>query len=345
MSFLFTVPTLADDTISTFLQDHASDQGDIGIAAARIVDGQPEFGAIGPLQQGATAPVTADTIFEIGSISKVFTNLLLAQLVLEGRMALDQPARIYLPEGVDLPTFKGQEMTLFDLATHSAGLPAVPPEMIFADPSNPYRAYTADMLFTSLTSYELKAAPGTHFSYSNIGAALLGLAIAHVEGQPFDMLVAERILAPLGMSETYLGVPKAAGTRFATAHNATGEPVSHWDFGVFSPAGGYRSTVSDMAKFAAAASRQVETPLKEALALMLERTRPTDRASMSVGLGWMISDAPGGRIVWHNGMTGGFNAFIGFAEDGSTASVALANRAGAIGVEDIGFRLIVGTEK
>ena len=286
---ILATPATAQDDISAFLQDGATDHGNIGIAAVRIVDGQQEFGAIGPLQQETATPITADTIFEIGSISKIFTNLLLAQLVLESKMALDQPARLYLPGDVTLPTFKGQEITLFDLATHSAGLPPIPPEMIFADAENPYRVYSADMLFASLENYQLFAAPGTRFSYSNIGATLLGLAVAHVEGQPFETLVEQRILAPLGMSDTYLNVPEAEKVRFAAAHDASGEPTSHWDFGVFAPAGGYRSTAGDMAKFVAAASGQTQTPLTDAFALMLEQARPTDRPSMMVGLGWMIS--------------------------------------------------------
>jgi D-alanyl-D-alanine-carboxypeptidase/D-alanyl-D-alanine-endopeptidase len=305
------------------------------MASATVVDGQTRFVSHG-------AGINETTLFEIGSLSKIFTNLLLAQLVDEGKIDLDAPASNYLPEGMALSLFDGQPVTLFDLATHSSGLPAIPPELGLADPANPYRHYDENLLETFLAAYPLPRAPGERFEYSNIGATLVGLAASHVAGQPYAQMVEERILEPLGMEDTMLVVPGDKLDRFAQGHDAAGEPVPHWDFDVFAPAGGWRSTAADMAKFLAAASGQVETPLAPAFALMLSRTRPADSPAMSIGLGWMILSRPGGQTIWHNGRTAGFNAFAGYDRDGGRAVVVLANAMTRTGIEDIGFHLVDG---
>lgn len=311
-----------------------------GLVTAVVEDGTPAFAGHGVTEAGSSTPVDETTLFEIGSLSKIFTSLLLAQMVLDGTMELDSAVADYLPEGTDVPDFEGTPVTLFDLATHSAGLPPIPPELAFADPANPYPAYTQDMLLDTVGKLPLAGEPGTHYSYSNTGYALLGVAIAHAANRSYEELVTERILEPLGMEDTLLVVSGDKIARFASGHDAAGEPVPHWDFDVFAAAGGWRSSAADMARFIAAASGQAETPLAPAFALMLERTRPAGSPGMSIGLGWMIREREGGSTVWHNGLTGGFNSFAGFDRQSGRAAVVLANQLTATGIEDIGFHLI-----
>lgn len=346
-SLLALCPTLAQETdvkpqTAQILADRIDRDGQgVAIATALVEDGTPVFVSHGPLQAGSTDRVDEDTLFEIGSVSKIFTNLLLAQLVLDGAIDLDAPAINYLPEGTKLPQFEGKEITLFDLATHSAGLPSIPPELAFANPANPYQFYNADLLYAFLAAFPLPRAPGETYEYSNMGTTLIGEAVSHVTGQSYGDLVQQRILDPLGMDDTMLVVPEDKLSRFATGHDPSREPVPHWDFDVFAPAGGWRSTASDMAKFVAAASGQTETNLKPAFDLMLERSRPAGSPNMEVGLGWMTLTRPdGGTTIWHNGQTAGFNAFIGYDRDTGRASVVLANAVTRTGMEDIGFHLI-----
>ena len=311
----------------------------VGMATAIVEGGEPQFASHGVLTAGGGAPVDETTLFEAGSLSKIFTATLLAHMVAEGRMALDRPVADYLPEGIELPAFDGQEMTVFDLATQSSGLPAIPPEMAFADPANPYQHYDAELFQNFLSAYELQRAPGSQYEYSNTGFALLGMALSHIGGAPYETLVSDIILEPLGMDDTMLDVPGDKQGRLATAHDAGGKLVPHWAFDVFAPAGGYRSTAEDLAKFVAAASGQVASPLEGAFGIMLDRTRPAGEG-MSIGLGWLILATPNGGIVGHNGKTAGSNAFMGFARDGSRAAVVLANMQTQTGIEDIGFHLI-----
>jgi CubicO group peptidase (beta-lactamase class C family) len=307
----------------------------VGIAAAIVSGGKPAFFSHGVIQAGTPDRVDEATRFEIGSVTKLFTDLLLAQLVLEGKMALDEPVTRYLPDGTVLPQWEGQAITPFDLATHSAGLPPIPPDI--TDPLDPYKDYGADRLFGFLAQYELPRPPGEQFEYSNAGIALLGAAISHTAGQPYAELVEERILVPLGMTETSMEPDSGA---FAIPHDINGAPVPAWSFDAFAPVGAYRSTAGDLAKFVAAASGQVETPLAPAFELMFSQTRPAGQPNMQIGLGWMILSHPGGEIAWHNGLTGGSNAFVGFERETGKGAVVLANQVGQTGIEDIGFHLI-----
>ncbi|WEK04266.1 MAG: serine hydrolase [Candidatus Devosia phytovorans] len=341
---MLALPAWAQDVPQVLADRLERDGQGVGLVATVVENGIPTFTSLGPLAAGDNLEIDENTLFEIGSLSKLFTNTVLATLVEDGTIDLDAPAAAYLPEGMTLPEFEGHKITLLDLATHTAGLPAIPPEMAFADPANPYQHYTAELLAAFLAAYPLPRDPGEKFEYSNIGTTLIGQAISHVTGQTYEDLVQTRILAPLGMEDTMLVVSGDKSARFSTGHDAGGTPVSHWDFDVFAPAGGWRSTAADMAKFIAAASGQTASPLRPAFELMLEETRPGGSPNMRIGLGWMILNRPqGGSTIWHNGLTGGFDAFAGYDRDNGRAAVVLANAVTQTGIEDIGFHLIDAT--
>ncbi|HEV7346672.1 MAG TPA: serine hydrolase [Devosia sp.] len=330
----------ADAGIEQILADRIDrDQANVGIAVALIEDGVPRFVSHGTTARGEAAPVDEHSLFEAGSISKVFTNLLLAQLVLEGRMDLDAPLTDYLPAGTILPTRDGKAITAFDLATHTAGFSGLPPALLARGLENPYSGYSAQELLAWLGEYALTRAIGDKFEYSNIGAALLGQAIEHVSGRAYAELLEQRILAPLGLDDTRLALTPGDPTGMATGHDPTGEPVSYWDFDAFAPAGALVTSAADLARFIAAASGAVETPLRPAFDLMLERTRPAD-GSGQIGLGWFIFTEGGRDLVWHNGLTGGFASFAGFDRKSGDGVVVLSNMATPAGIADIGMHLL-----
>ncbi len=285
---------------------------------------------------GATnaAAVTADTVFEIGSISKIFTNLLLADLVLEGRLALEDAAQDHMPEGLMLPEKDGRQITIFDLATHHSGLPTVPPAVLAASADDPYAGFSSADLADFLADFTLPRSPGRSFEYSNTGTTLLGLALETASEQSYESLVMERILAPLGMDSTFVAVP--ADRDFAEGHDINGDATSDWNMGLFTPAGGWRSTARDMGKFIAAASGASPSALDPAFALMLETFRPTDMAAARIGLGWLETDG----IIWHNGMTGGFNALMAYRPETGIGLVLLSNQATADGIDALGVHLL-----
>jgi D-alanyl-D-alanine-carboxypeptidase/D-alanyl-D-alanine-endopeptidase len=330
----------SDGEIAKILSDRIGrDQANIGIAVAVIENGQTRFVSHGTLSVDGTEPVTEHTPFEAGSITKVFTNLLLAQLVNEGKIDLDAPIVDYLPEGTVLPETDDRAITAFDLATHSSGLSGLPDVIAQGGIDNPYSGVGTDALFDWLASYQMPQQIGESFEYSNPGTALLGAAIAHVGGADYAELLQSWILDPLAMAETSLqltGEPLPEG--MATGHNGAREPVSNWDFDGFAPAGALISTSSDLAKFIAAASGAVETPLRPAFDTMLARTRPA--GNDAIGLGWFITDTGAGEVVWHNGMTNGFRSFAGFERNSGNGVVVLSNMVTEAGIEDIGMHLL-----
>jgi CubicO group peptidase (beta-lactamase class C family) len=315
------------------------DQANVGIAVAVIENGATLFFSHGTWGQTVDTPVDEHTLFEAGSITKLFTNLLLAELVNEGRIDLGAPIVDYLPEGTHLPTYEGRIITAFDLATHSSGLPPIPEGIENKGLNNPYSGYGSDALLEWLGGYELNRTPGAEFSYSNVGTALLAQAIEHVRGEEYPTLLTERILGPLEMTETQLALTGSETPDMAIGHNAGGEAVPHWDFDAFAPVGGLLTTTSDLSKFIAAASGAVESPLSAAFKTMLTRSRPAG-GEEAIGLGWFITPTGAGEIVWHNGITGGFRSFAGFERESGKGVVVLSNMVTPAGVEDIGMHLL-----
>lgn len=315
------------------------DGANIGIAVAVVENGETRFVSHGTFGRDDERPVDERTVFEAGSIAKVFTNLLLARLVDEGSIDLDAPLTDYLPAGTELPEYEGKAITAFDLSTHSSGLPSLPEDLMARDKANPYSGYGEDELMAWLAEYELTRPVGAEFEYSNAGIALLAQAIEHVSGAPYAELLETEILDPLDMGETSLALTGTERPDMAVGHDATGAPVPYWDWDAFAPAGGLLSTASDLAKFVAAASGAAETPLAPAFETMLARTRPAG-GSDAIGLGWFITPTGAGEIVWHNGITAGFRSFIGFERESGNGVVVLSNMSTQAGIEDIGMHLL-----
>jgi len=232
--------TISADSIRGILQQRIERGGAVGIVAGRITDGRTEVVAAGTSAAGAQ-PVDASTVFEIGSISKVFTTMLLADMVVRGEVSLEDPVSKYLPDSVRVPSRNGREITLLHLATASSGLPRLPTNMAPDDITNPYADYGVDELYAFLGSYTLPRDPGASYEYSNLGMGLLGHLLSLEAGKPYEALVIERILEPLAMTETRITPTPAMRERIAQGHSADLEPVANWTFDVIAPAGGWFS--------------------------------------------------------------------------------------------------------
>ena len=288
-------------------------------------------------------PLDADTLFEIGSMTKVFTSALLAEMVQRGEVALTDPVSRYLPATVRVPARNGRQITLADLSTHTSGLPRLPVNMDPRDPDNPYADYTAQRMYDFLAGYELTRDIGAQYEYSNLGAGLLGHALAGRAGTTYERLLTTRVLAPLGMRATCITVTPALKARFAIGHTSIGYPAEYWDLGALAGAGGLRSSVNDVLAFLAANMAPRGDRLGKAFGTMQAPRhdagpRQAGGPEMSVGLGWHIRKTADGEIVWHNGGTYGFHAFMGFDRKRHVAVVVLHN-SGTV-IDDIGFHLI-----
>lgn len=344
---LAATPTLAQEAampsngeISRILADRIDrDQANVGIAVAVIENGEIRFVSHGTLSRADPAPVNEFTPFEAGSITKVFTSLILAQLANEGAIDLDAPIADYLPEGTVVPEFEGKPITAFDLATHMSGLTGLPDEIMARDLDNPYSGYSDTQLLEWLGNQTLTRPAGETFEYSNVGVALLGELIEGVTGEPYATVLEQRILVPLGMDHSSLSFGAELPGGMATGHDQAGDTAPNWDFDAVAPAGALITTASDLSKFIAAASGATETDLRPAFDRMLERVRPVDDTS-SIGLGWFITPTGSGEIVWHNGRTAGFTSFAGFERTSGNGVVVLSNMSTEQGLNDMGMHLL-----
>lgn len=339
-------PALAvpsDEAILEILRQRVGERGDrIGIVVGVVESDGRRVVAYGSPGADAERPLDGDTVFEIGSVTKVFTALLLAGMAEEGEVDLDDPVERYLPEGVTVPKRGGRSITLRELAMHHSGLPRLPTNLSPADPENPYADYSVEQLYAFLSGYELPRDIGAEYEYSNLGVGLLGHALALAAGTDYATLIGERITEPLDMSSTAVTLNGRLRARLATGHNVRLEETSNWDLPTLPGAGALKSTANDLSTFVAFFLGYEDGPLEDALPLMLAERRPAG-TGLEIALGWHIRNRPSGGdegIIWHDGGTGGYRAFVGLDPITGEGVVVLTNVFTPAGVNDIGMHLL-----
>lgn len=268
----------------------------------------------------------SDTVFEIGSITKVLTALILADMVQRGEVGLDDPVSDYLPAGAT-PGVRGRPITLLDLATYTSGLPGMPGNMPpgWQTAENPLAGYTTDMMFAFLGDFTPSHEPGAHYEYANLGFALLGAALARRAGTSFEALLIERVCDPLGLDHTRITLTPEMQAHAARGWNLDVRPAPFWDMPGLQGAGAVRSTAADCAMFLKACMGPEPTPLSDSLAMLRSVRRPTPLAGTEAALGWFISSSDREEIVWKTGVTGGCNTFLGFSTRQRRGAVVLSN--------------------
>jgi len=316
------------------------DHQGVGIIVGLTGPGGRRIIGYGRRDAGDDAPLAAHTMFEIGSISKVFTSLVLADMVTRHEIALIDPIEKFLPSGVSAPTRNGKSITLEDLSTHTSGLPRLPTNMRPTDPTNPYADYSVDQLYEFLSTYALRRDIGSQYEYSNLGGGLLGHLLGRRAGLSYEALVRERVTGPLVMPNTSIALTPDQRARLAVGHDAQLKAVPNWDLPTLAGAGALRSCADDMLTFVEAAMGARPTPLASAFATMLATRRPTGNPTMEVALAWHIISRNGREIIWHNGGTGGYRSFIGYDQAAGVGVVVLSNTSTVMGVDDIGLHLL-----
>ena len=319
----------------------------VGIVVGTISPQGTRIYSYGKLAADSQSVPDGDSVFEIGSMTKVFTSLILADMVRRGEVSLDDPIAKYLPATVKVPERNGRKITLIDLATHSSGLPRMPSNFHPADPKNPYADYSVDQMYEFISGYTLTRDIGAQYEYSNLGAGLLGHALARRAGTDYETLVKTRILQPLKMTSTSITLSPEQQRRLAHGHNEMLQPWSNWDLPTLAGAGALRSTVNDVLKFLAAEvaanTGTPQTDLAKSMKAQLEPRRPAGGnlppgSTMDIALAWHILTREGDPMVWHNGGTGGYHSFMGFSPKTKAAVVVLSNATNSI--DDIGRHLL-----
>lgn len=309
--------------IKNLLQEFIEDNGSVGASVAVIENGKTSFYTYGKKSVNGNDLVSKDTLFEIGSITKVFTTLLLAEMESQGRVKLDEPVEKYLP-GVKIPERNGKKITFRHLATHTSGLSRMPDNFAPKDPSNPYQDYTVELLFEFLKSYTLTRDPGESFEYSNLGMGLLGYVLSVRYGKSYEEMVKDLITNKLNMLSTSVSLSGKMAENFASGHSL-GKEVKSWDF---TPsivgAGGIRSNIKDMANFLAMSMGNSKSSIYKSFSLCFKQEY-SENPNFAIGLGWMLSNSDEAKLVFHQGQTGGFKNYLGFNPKLKKGVVVLSN--------------------
>ncbi len=326
------LPTRVQEAISSRVA-----AGDYPAMVVVVVDGDRSdvygFG----IRENGKAP-DADTIFQIGSITKTFTATLLAEAVIQGAVTLDTPVSALLPADT-LPTRGNKQITLGDLASQFSGLPRLPNNLNVATaPDDPYANYDATKLKAFLAGYELPRDPGSAYEYSNLGYGLLGYALAQHAATSYAALLRTTLFKPLGMSSSSATFHEPMDNRWATGHDTTGKATKPWHFDVLGGAGTINSTGADMLRYLEANMGRSADSLQPAVRLA-QKPRREVGSNARIGLAWMTQHSDEADVIWHNGMTAGYASFIGFTANRQRGVVILANKAQS--VDDLGFAALL----
>jgi CubicO group peptidase (beta-lactamase class C family) len=262
-----------------------------------------------------------DSLFEIGSISKTFTGLILARMVVEGKVRLDEPVRELLPARTVAKPM-GEEITLLDLATHHSGLPRMPDNFHPADPSNPYADYGPEQLYAYLKNHGVAKPEETTFLYSNLGVGLLGQALAERAGRSYPDQLWEEITGPLGLADTVVTLSADQQRRFMQGHDEKHRPVHAWYLDALAGAGGIRSTAGDMLTYLEA-NLHPEKYASLSSAFVLSHGLRASAGGGQIALAWAYAADSGTYL--HDGGTAGFTSYVFFNLREDCAAVVLVN--------------------
>jgi serine-type D-Ala-D-Ala carboxypeptidase/endopeptidase len=310
---------IPDGGIRAILADRIDVQKKVvGLVVGLIEPGRRRSVGYGSLRANGGPAPDGETLFGIGSIGKMFTAVLLGDMVVRGEVGLEDPVENYLPKGMSV-AHRGRPITLADLATHTSGLPTVAPGMTSSG------GYTQQAFAEFLASYEPKRAPGEAFNYSNAGYALLAFALCQRAGLDYEQMVARRIAGPLGLKSTFVTVPASQRARLAQGHDSKLKPVEEVELSAFSRLGGVYSTANDLLTFIGMADGKSTTPLGRAFAL-LPLTRRVAPAVGEQALGWEVKIAGGsGPFFSKDGIGQGYGASVVFDPAAGRGVVVLSN--------------------
>lgn len=312
------------DSIMRIIKTEVDNKRSKGIVVGVISANGSRIFSYGKLKDGGTE-TDGNTLYEIGSVIKTFTTLVLADMVEKGEVSLDDPISKFLPTSFKAPTRNGKHITLLHLATHTSGLPRMPDNHTSPkDPNNPYADYTLQQFYDFISTYTLPRDIGSNYEYSNVGGALLAHILTIKAGMNYETLIKMRICNLLKMDKTVTTITPELKPFFATGHDQFGKPVKNWDFPVLG--GTINSSVNDMIKLISANLGFTKTALSSAIEMThVPRDSTRWAETQLIGLGWHITVKFGQEIIRHSGGTNGYISSVCFDKKNNIGVVVLAN--------------------
>jgi CubicO group peptidase (beta-lactamase class C family) len=317
-----TLPSFAKPDVDAALKRWLKAERPGGTVVAYIDADGVTFAVAGQFAPDDPRPMTPDTLFEIGSVTKVFTAIMLADAELAGKVRREDPAAKYLLPAGDAAALA--PITLLSLTTHRSGLPRLAANQVEAGGPQPYASYSRARLIDALRRHGRDAGVGRQSAYSNFGVAVLGEALAAAWDRPYAEVMQERIFARLGLRKTSLAMTGMQPLENFASGFAEEKAREHWTFSAMAPAGALVSSARDMAKFIQICLGFEPTSLREALTQSFQPQARMDESHSQIGLGWLILDAER-PVLWHAGGTAGFRSFVAFCPATGNGAVVLTS--------------------
>ena len=324
------------DTLKETIRKKVDDGEHESLFVGVIDENNTDYYCYGKTAKEDGKPVDENTIFEIGSISKVLTCIILADMVVNNEINLEDSIDKFLPESLKVPSKNGKKITLLNLATHTSGLPRMHSLLPDSKPDKKYE-YTKDGMYDFLSDFELTREIGSQCEYSNTGGSLLSHVLSLQAGKSYEQTLKERILDRLGMDSTCVNECKELRDRFAKPHHL-GKVVDELNLpDDLAGSGGIKSSGKDMLTFLSFAMGIKDSDLQDSFQ-MTQTVHHKINEIISIGLGWAIIHNGKRNIVWHNGATDGFASFVGFDSDSKKGVLVLTNSQEI--VDKIGFEIL-----
>lgn len=325
-----------DKPLAALLTERVRHEG-LGLVAARITREGTQFAGAGRRAVAVDVTPDADTLFELGSITKTFTALLLADMVVRGEVQLDAPVHAVLPMGLKVQDTAGAAITWADIATHRSGLPRLPSNLSGVNSADPYN-YSRGDLYAFLAAWKATRARNSQWEYSNLGYGLLAEALALRAGKSFDALLRERVLLPLGLSDMRLALRDVRIDGLMPGHSPALQAVPNWRFDAIAGAGALVGSARSLSRYAQAALGLFEHPLKKAFELALTPRADGPSPQNRIGLGWTSGPLFDRTVFNHDGGTAGYSTSLFIDPSRQQASLVLANA--QVGVTDLALHLL-----
>ncbi len=308
-----------DSVVNVFLKNPVN----CGLSIAIYKKKEVQYYNYGDVKRGTNQLPTNKTIYEIGSVSKTFTGILLAQAVIDKKMNLNDPVKKYLGANYKNLNYKSKELELIHLANHSSRIHRLPFDLMKQpdyNPLNPYANYNKDLVMKYISNMTIDTFPGFKSEYSNLGMGLLGILIESVYAKSYEDLIIEKITCPMGMADTRLTLNDDQKVRFAIGYDIEGKETPYWTLGALPGAGGIRSNTYDMMKYT------IANLIEENPAFKLSHSSTFNDGNNNIGLAWhLFTTKRGNELIWHNGRTAGFGSFCGFIKSKDIGIVVLGN--------------------
>lgn len=315
--------TDADKKVEDIIQPFMFDSKTVGLSIGILKDGKQYFYNYGETVKGNKQLPTNKNLYEIGSVTKTFTGILLAKAVTDGKIKLTDPVNKYLPKNAAWLILNGDTAKIIHLSNHTSGLPPLPDNFDMTNEVNPYSNYDEAKLLAYLKTATLQRKPGEKFEYCNLGVGLLGYILSKTYKMPFEKMVQTFIATKAGMTDTKEFLLQKDSALFMQGYNDALEKQSQWDLNALTAAGGLRSNTADMLQYAALNLDAKDAELKKAIALSHQQTFKDKQ--QQIGLNWFIQNWGWGNVLFHGGATGGYRSFLAINPVTKNAVVILCN--------------------